>query len=196
MATNIIPTITAREATIKWASSAVTFDGTNPVGSETYAFTLTQAKNMTITPPKGDTEKVDLLGREATTLGAGVPVTGSFQNAIFDEKSWSEAKISGTVIVTADYTNTPVFEVLVSGAGSAVGSYVRYPFGSYTTGQTRVKTGAIVVTLDNGTERMDILLNAPLINFGDIKPTGADGHFEMDFEAMCLPKNFVIDMKT
>jgi len=195
MTGNNVRPIRASQGTLKFSTSQVTYDGSNPVGSETYANTVIQCKNITVTPPKGETEIVHLIGQSATTVGAGVPATGSFQNNVFDEKSFGEASMTCTLVVSGSEAHLPDFIRLATGTGTDVSSYKRHTFGDTTTNKTRNKDGAVILVLDNGYERMDILLNEPYFNVGDVKPTGMDGHFEIDFEAKCLPQDFVIDVK-
>jgi len=190
---NYIPLIHAAQGTLKFATSAVTFDETSLLSSKTFAQTIIQCKNISITPPKGEVEKVDLLGVETITVGAN-NLGGTWQNAVFDEKAWSEATMTCTLILTADQTNQPDFMQLVAQPMSPTGGK-RFTFGSSDTNEGRIKVGAILLTLNNNSEQMDIVLLNPIVNAGDIKPTDMTGHFEMDFEAKVLPKGFAIDIK-
>ena len=70
----------ARHATIKLSTTAVTFDASTNLDDETYATTIISAKDVTITPPKSEVEQVALLGTSAQTIGAGIISTGTFQN--------------------------------------------------------------------------------------------------------------------
>ena len=183
--------------TLKFHSSAVTFDATTVISGETYTDTIIQCKDITVTPPKGEAEKVDLLGTETVTIGAGNPITGVWQNAVYDEKSFSDGEMKCTLVLVGDYTNLPDFLKLTSGTGMDIGpnTYTRFGFGDSTSGQARVTTGAIVLLLNNGAEEVSVVLSSPVVNMGDIKPTGMDGHFELEFEAKCLPKGFAIEIK-
>jgi len=189
----------AAQGVLKFDVQPVTYDGSSSVASK-FASTATVApiiacKDITVTLPKSESEMVHLLGQEATTVGAGVPVTGSFQNAVYDQKATTDASMSCTLVLTGDETNIPDFIQMACGTGLDVGSYRRYTFGDATTNQKRITDGAVVLILDNGLEEVNVLLNEPFFNLGDVKPTGMDGHFEIDFEAKCLPKDCVIDIK-
>ncbi len=134
-----------------------------------------------------------MLGTETTADGAGVPITGTFQNAIFDEKSWSEATMTCTLIVTGNATDLPDFIQIACGVGLDIGDFHRYSFGDSTVGQVRNTAGAVILALANGVETTSILFNKPYANVGDLKPTSMEGHFEIDFEVKCLVKNFIIE---
>ena len=196
---NVVPKFHAAQGTLKFDTAAITFDESNSVASK-FATTATVAaiiscKDITVTTPKGEVEMVNLLGQETTTVGASVPASGNFQNAVYDQKSWSDASMTCTMVLTGDETNLPDFITLATGTGTSLGSYHRHTFGDSTSSHTRNSAGAVVLVLDNGSEEVNVLMNTPYLNLGDIKPTGMDGHFEIDFEAKCLPKNFVIDIK-
>jgi len=193
---NYIPTFHAAQGLLWYDTAEVTF--TESAALDTYFETATTAqvvacKEITITPPKGETEKVDLLGTETTEDGAGVPITGTFQNAIFDEKSWSDATMTCTLILTGNAADIPDFFELACGAGLDIGTRHRYSFGDSTTGQARSSLGAICLNLYNGVQEFNAVFNKPYVNVGDIKPTSMEGHFEVSFEVKCLAKNFVCD---
>ncbi len=193
---NYVPSFHAAQGLLWMDTAEVTYDETSSLISEFTASTCGQivsCKNITITPPKGETEKVDLLGTETTADGAGVPITGTFQNAIFDEKSWSEATMTCTLMVTGNATDLPDFIQLACGIGLDVGDFHRYSFGDSTAGQARNSVGAVILALSNGVETVSLLFNKPYANVGDVKPTSMEGHFEIDFEVKCLAKNFIIE---
>lgn len=196
---NRIPQFSAAQGVLKFDTSAVTFDESSSVGSK-YATTATVAaiidcKDITVTPPKSEAEMVNLLGQESVTVGAGIPVSGSFQNAIYDEKAWADASMTCTLVLTGNETYLPDFLKLATASGTDVGSYKRHTFGNNVSAQARNNAGSVILILNNGLEEMNVLMNKPIFNMGDIKPTGMDGHFEVSYEAKCLPKNFVIDIK-
>jgi len=142
------------------------------------------AKNVTIVEPEGAIEKIDLLGE-----------TNGFQNAELDFKPFGLASISGTLVLSGD----EVLEPWAFGEGEAVPSgsptHHRYQAGDSTSGKTR-KAAAFLVNLDDGTSEVSILLNNAYISkLGDRRIAGADGHWEQDFEAFCLPKDFYIEFK-
>ncbi|MBI2136560.1 hypothetical protein HYU06_05805 [Candidatus Woesearchaeota archaeon] len=185
----------ASHATIKFSTSAVTFDTSTNLDDETYATTVVAAKNITITRPKREVEQVALLGTSTITIGAGNPRTGIFQNAFMDEKNASNAKFSGTLVLTGD----EVFEALATGSGTAIAgtnASTRYSYGDSTaTTGARPTVGAIMITLHNNAtdssgEVFSCVFSNVYVNFGDLKVTGSDGHFEIDVEGECLPEGY------
>ena len=171
----------ARNATAKYQTTAlatVVTTSTLATQSGTAVIFTSVLKDVTIAPPEGTVEKVDFLGE-----------SNGFQNTMFEEKSYGAASISGTMVVDAAET----VELMFGGAGTAVATttYTRYQYGSSASGATRVKVGAMFILLDNGTNKMNILLNNLMITkLGDVKPTGTDGHWERGFEGMCLPNDY------
>lgn len=197
---NYVPSFHAAQGILKFNSAATTFS--ESAALDTFYATVSTAaqligcKNITITPPKGDTEVVQLLGVETVTVGAGVPSGGVFQNTIMDEKSYGEATLTATMIVNGNSADLPDFIQLACGTGAAISTtHLRYTFGSSAANETRVVVGSILLACDNGAEEFNVVMNEPFVNIGDIKPTSMEGHFEIDFEAKCLPKDFVIEEK-
>ena len=144
-------------------------------------------KNVTVVEPEGAVDKQDLLGVDSN----------GFQNAELDEKPFDLAKISGTLVMPGVYdSNNPVLEVFAYGSGTGV------PAGAAT--HTRWQAGdgnrtscAILVNLVSGsTHEVSILLNnAYITKLGDKKIGGPDGHWEQDFEAVCLPRDYYAEIK-
>jgi hypothetical protein len=199
---NHIPAFLASQGNLAYTASQVTYSGSTALSaiSNILDLQVIQCKNLTVTMPKGEVEKQDLLGVESTTVGAGVPITGVFQNAIMDEKPWTNATITGTLIFTAhndgDAAKLPDFVALATGVGDTISTtYHRHSFGDTTATQVRVTAGAIILNLDNGVQEASAMMNEPFVNLGEMKLTGSDGHWELDFEATCLPKNFVLEIK-
>lgn len=197
---NYIPSFHAAQGVLKFDTAAVTFSESAALDTF-YATTATVAqliacKNITITPPKNTPKQVNLLGTETVTVGAAVPMSGTFQNAIIDEGAFSEGKMTCTMILTGDPTNLPDFIILACGSGQAVSTtHYRYSFGASDSGETQNASGSILLNCDNGYEEVSLVMNNPYVVIGDIKPTSMDGHFEVDFEATCLAKNFVLEQK-
>jgi len=157
-------------------------------------------KNVTITPPTTESEQVACLGTESTTAGSGIPATGVYQNAFQDFKNTGNASISGTLALTLANDGTsavmPDFINMATGTGQAISTtHHRHTFGDSTSGQAQLLTGGIFLVFDNGVAAGVALMVNPTVNLGDLKPTGADGHWEVDFTANCLPKNFVIEVE-
>ena len=187
----VVTKFSARVAKIKYSSSAVTFDDSNALDSESTTATVASIKNVTIAIPQGEIEQIPLLGETTNTVGAGIPNTNTSQNAFLDEKNFGLCVVTGTMVVRGDED----FEAMIVGAGTSVTGGTRYTFGDSTSGKTRVTDGALIIDLDNGSEIITFALGNVLMNFGELKPTGADGHFEIDFEASCLPENFGFEYK-
>lgn len=191
----VVTKFSARTATIKFHTSAVTFDVSTLLSAETYSGgTINEAKNITVAMPKSELELIPLLGETTITIGNGVPVASMSQNSIIDEKNWTNAVVTGTLVLDGD----EILETLTSGSGTAVASnsYKRYAPGDSVSGKTRITVGALMIDLNNGSEAVTVVLSNVTINLGEVKPTGADGHFEQDFEATCLPEHFAMDYKT
>ncbi len=196
---NYIPSFHAAQGILKVSTASVTFDETTALDTE-YATASTTVqvvacKNITITPPKGEVELVNLLGVESTTVGAAVPMTGVFQNTIMDEKSWTEGSLTCTLILTGNSKDLPDLIQLACGGGHDIGTHERYSFGSSSSGEVRNIAGSILLNCDNAAEEFNVVMNNPYVNVGDLKPTSMEGHFEIDFEAKCQPKNFVMEEK-
>jgi hypothetical protein len=159
-----------------------------------------QCKDLTITPPTTESEQVPLLGTSSTTAGNGIAATGVFQNALQDFKNTTNASISGTLALTLANDGSsaamPDFINLATGDGQAISTtHHRHTFGDSTSGQSQVLTGGIFLVFDNGDRAGVALMVNPTVNLGDIKPTGTDGHWEIDFTANCLPCNFVLEVE-
>ena len=181
-----------RQGTLKFATSAVTFDTTTALSGETFGTTIVSGKNFTLTPPRSEAKQIDLLGETAVTIGANVPRTGTFQNVAMDEEAYKGAMLKGTLVLRGDED----FEALAAGTGTAItGGYTRYSYGdsTATTGARNVAT-AVLIDLYNGSERFSAVMVKSRINIGDRKPTGPDGHWEVDFDMFCLPEDYAEEL--
>lgn len=157
-------------------------------------------KNLTITPPKTESTQVPLLGATSKTAGNGVVSTGNFQNALTDFKNTENGAISGTLALTLANDGAsaaqPDFINLATGTGMSISTtHKRHTFGDNTANQAQLLTGAIFVAFDNGVQAGVVAMVNPTVNLGDIKPTGADGHWEIDFTATALPSDMVIEVE-
>lgn len=184
-------TIRASKAVVYLKSTAVTVATGDTLVSEFAAATDIQnhVKNLVITPPIGAIDKVDLLG-ETTS---GLQPLQTFQNLLLEEKSWSLAKCTGTILLKP---NEDPFDDMISGDGTqaVTGAYTRRQYGGSDSSKLR-KVGALLVHIPiSATDIRSILLNnAYIVSLGDIKATGADGHLERDFEITCTPDNYADD---
>jgi hypothetical protein len=159
------------------ATTTLDTEFTNSTGGAT-SFTV-YAKDVTITEPEGSIDKIDLLGVDGN----------SFQNALLDHKPYGLARITCTMVLDGDES----IESFVYGTGTqiATNTYTRYQ-----SKDSVRQPCAILVNLDDGTDEVNIVLDeAIIIDLGDRKISGADGHWEMELEAVCLPKDFYIEYK-
>jgi len=185
--------IRAAKGIIYAKSTAVTIDNSTTIISEFTAATDIQCiiKDLTITPPKGEIGKIDLIGETASALEPEF----TFQNYLLEEKSFEFAKLSGTLLFQQD--ESP-FDTMSSGAGIAEPTnYHRYQIGASDSGKTR-KVGAVALHILGAVAATDIktiLFNNCYIMLGDIKATGADGHLEQDFELVCAPENYLEEVR-
>jgi len=166
----------------------VDVDGVTVSTSATLAslFSVIQytAKNIVITPPKGEVDQIDLLGETASTLGN----TLTFQNYLLEEKAFQPAKMTATILFDVIEDR---FDTMAGGVGVQVnsGNYSEYQYGASDSGSVRTQ-GAVLVLFKHGSAIREILLNNAFIVLGDIKATGADGHIERDVELVCAGENF------
>lgn len=151
-----------------------------------------KAKNIVITPPMGEIEKIDMIGETASTLEP----TLTFQNNLVEEKSWTFARISGTLMLDGN-CDEDIFDLMITGAGvSEPTTFKRHQYGASDSGNTRV-VGSIMVHFPMGATTLKSILfnNFYLTKLGDIKSTGSDGHLERDFEGTCTPDNYLEEVR-
>jgi len=188
----------ANECAVSYITTAVAYDAATPLPDEAGFSAVASMKNVTITPPEMTVEKIDCLGSSAQTMGvstitAGASTgiaAGSFQNQALSTQSVGTAKISGTVVVTGD---EQFINILGTGTGAAITTTAsrRHTYGNANASVTRVLVGAMRVALNNSSEELTcVFSNLMITKLGDIKPTGADGHFEREFEGECLAKDY------
>lgn len=162
----------AKEATVKVdAAGTSSFAATTVLDTAASAGTAVegQFKDLSITLPVGDVEKIDLIG-----------TTSSFQNAELDEKPAGLAEISGTLILPGD----ELMESEIFGAGTAAG-------GTHTTYQAGLATRTKVefmLNLDDGTDEVNFAFDNVVVT--EYNPSlNSDGHMEASFTGKCLPKD-------
>lgn len=178
---------------IKFAlSSAVTitsaaaldtfFIGTDAFTDNVQAY----AKNVTIVVPEGAIERLDLLGVDSNY----------FQNAELDMKPFDLGGMSGTLVLQGD----EVLETFFYGTATAISTtHERYQPGKLSSAGR--KEISILMNLDDAlggvtTKEVNVVLDkAYITKLGDVKIAGPDGSFEVDFNAVCLPRNFYIEFK-
>ena len=142
-----------------------------------------KAENITVTEPEGAVEKIDLLGVD----------TNSFQCAVFDQKPFGMVTISGTLVHDEDEVLEAFFSASSSGAsvGTTTIAYTRWQEGN---GSRPLV--AIVVQMIDGTSEVNLALaSAYLTKIGDRRIDSADGHWQQDFEAVCLVKDYYVEYR-
>ncbi len=177
---------------IKVANAITTVDSDGDLSTEisgtsnTYENVQAYAKSVTVAIPSGAVEKQDFLGVDSN----------NFQNAELEDSPFENATVSGTLVLH----DVEILESFYYGTGvSATGTGVSgktYQAGILSSSGR--KDCSILMTLDNGlstTEKRKINVlfnNARISKLGDLKISGPDSHFEIDFEATCLPRDFYI----
>lgn len=128
-----------------------------------------QMKDISITLPIGDVDKVDLMG-----------TTSSFQNAELQENPAGLCEISGTIVVPGD----ELAESIIFGTGTAAG-------GTHTTYQTGLATRpklAILLNVDDGTDEVNFAATNCILT--EYSPSmAADAHLEAKITLKCLPRD-------
>jgi len=181
---------------IKIAAAITAPDATSDLSTEitgttnTYENVQAYAKNVTVAIPEGAADKVDFLGVDS----------GGFQNAELEDKPFDNGGISGTLVLHS----VEVLEAFYYGTGTAA-------TGTGVTGKTYrpgILTSAgrpdvaILLTLDNeltttNKKKINILLNnARITKLGDVRISGPDSHFEVDYTATCLTRDFYLQVLT
>lgn len=161
-----------KEATIKIDAAGTSSFAANVV-LDTAASSGTaitgQFKDINITLPVADVEKVDLMG-----------TTSSFQNGELEEKPSPLAEVSGTIVVPGD----ELMESEIFGAGTAAGgTHKTYQAGLAT--RTKVE---VMLNVDDGTDEVSFAIDNAVVT--EYNPSmAADGHMEATVTFKCLPKD-------
>lgn len=137
-------------------------------------------KDISITEPIGDVDKIDLLGTDSQ----------GFQNAEVEEKPASMGEISGTIVIPGTVASQRAMGVLYGAQTTGPSGYYTFRPGLATRTQN-----AILLDITDGTDEVAIGVAAGYTTAKDIKVTGADGHFEGTFTMKFLPKYYRIDLK-
>lgn len=172
----------ARHVSMKFEdSSSVTIDtSTNLFESFSDGTEITTAKNVTVTEPELSVDKIDMLGVNAN----------DFQNQEKQKNPVEMATISGTLVLDSD----EVLETIVDSSGTTISTTkaaTRYQIGS---GDEVDVTFVVKLEGSDGSNSVQFGFDeATLQRIGDIRLDSADGHWEQDFEAVCLAKNFYIE---
>lgn len=193
----------AKQGTSAYSSGAITWDNATPLDNETFTANINELKEITVATPEYAYEKIDCIGNSAQTVGANAKtegtatgvVAGNFQNQAVQETAVGMWTITGTQVMTGD---EQVQDVLGLPAGQAItGGYTRYAFGSFTAAGASTRNGVsgFRLYLNNSSEEACVVVTNVYVKLGEIKPTGADGHWERNFELTCLAKDGAFEFK-
>lgn len=198
---NHIPLVHAAQGALYYDTDASSIDFSGALNALVAADEqVIMCKEISVTVPQVNSEQVPLLGTTATTAGSGVLNTGTFQNAIQDYKNATNAEMSGTLALTLANDGTspvlPDFINLASGTGQAISTtHHRHTFGDSASNQAQNLGGAIFLVFDNNVVAGTAAMINATVTITDIKPTGADGHWEISFTANCLPCDFALEVE-
>ena len=167
--------------------------------------TIYKVKNLTLTPSMSEIERIDLWGEDALdTVGSNVLVTGTWQIQAMDEKSWTLGKAAFTLVMSSDEAgsttpNADNVETLFHGSSQIdvadSPAFTRMVYGDLVTSPP-ILVGNLGFVFNNGTQIMNVqMVRARVTKMGDMRITGADGHWEMDCEAVCFAQDFVREVE-
>ncbi len=196
-----------RHRTGAYVTGAVAYDASTALEDETMTANIAELKNLEITVPEQTVEQVkcagnyqQTIGANANTVGTATGVTpGYWQNTMMHQNSPTNWKVTGTAVFIGDEQFSHILGLGASQAISGSPAGTRYGIGTFTSGAaiTQNVIGGIRAIYNNDSEEVTVMLtNVFITKRGLIKPTGADGQFEIDFEAECLPRNGAIEFKT
>jgi len=199
--------IHARNAALYVSKAAITFDAATSLNLETGIGSAFKVKTLTITPPESEVELINCWGSDVIdTVGAGVPVTGTFQHQALDKKAFTLGKVTGTLLFSHDEAGATTpndgavvdnIESLFYGKANNITddpAYNRFVSGDLAVGNPTITVGNMIFVFNNGAGIVNVgMVNVRVTKMGDIKPTGADGHWEQEFEAVCLAKDFLME---
>lgn len=193
----------ARHGTAAYATGAITWDNSTPLDNETFTANVAELKDITVTYPEQAYEKVDFLGNSAQTVGANAQtpgtatgvVAGNFQNQAIQTTAVGMWQVTGTLVAKGD---EDFVDLLGLGTSQSItGGYTRYAVGDIAAAGNFVRNtlGSFRLYLNNGSEEEAIVVSNVHVSLGELKPTGADGHYERDFTIMCLAKDGAVEFK-
>lgn len=199
----VVTKFQSRHATLAYATGALTWDATTLIDGETMT-PIVEIKDVTVTTPEHGVETLPCLGNTAQTIGANTRTAGTatgiigatFQNKALVATSLGNWKFEGTLVCIGD---EQFQHILGLDSGTAITGGTRYAVGNIHTSFYWAKNmlGSMRIYLNNGSEKMSVgMSNTWVTKIGDIKPTGADGHFEVDFSVECMPKDGAIEWLT
>lgn len=190
----------ARHGTVAYATGAITWDTTATIDGESMT-SVAEVKDITVTTPEQGVEQIPCLGSIAQTIGANHRTAGTATGIVaatwqcmgLQGTSFSNYKMEGTLVLTGV---EQMQQVLGLGTSTTIGTTdSRYAVGDLSSGAfVKNQLGSARIFLNNGTQTMSVgMSNIWVTKIGDIKPTGSDGHFEVDFSMECLPKDGAVE---
>ncbi len=199
----MVTSFKAREGTFAYGTSAVTWDSSTQGDAESLTANVSSLKNVTVVVPEQEFEKVDCLGNLQQTIGANAQTVGVatgvtpgyWQCQALIPQSIGVCTMSGTMVFTGD---EQFVDILGLGTSQAItGGNTRYGVGTLTSGAALTQNflGVLRLFLNNSSEDVNALATNVHMKIGEVKPTGADGHYEAEFEAMCLAHDFALEFK-
>ena len=162
-------------------SSAVTINSTASLASIASAMTeiTVQLKNCKLQTPKLKPTQIGTLGVDSR----------GYRNAKKGFERSEMASIKGDMVVIKGLNS---LLVVASDSTAAVGA----------TGYTRVVRGSaspkdlsMVVSLDDSSDAMYMMLHKATFSFGEIDIDDGETHAKCSFEASCLPSDYYEDIK-
>ena len=193
----------ARQGHSAFASGAITWATATKLSDATFTAAINELKDVTVTYPELAYEKVDFIGTTAQTIGVGTEniaastgvVAGNFQNQAIQETAVGMWVITGTQVVSGD---EQFEDILALGSAQAItGGNSRYAIGAFNANgsSTRNNLGSYRLFLNNGSEEECIVVSNIRVKLGELKPTGADGHYERSFELTALARDGAVEFK-
>ena len=196
----------ARHLTAAYITSAVTYDISTALEDETMTANIAELKNLEITVPELAVEQIRCAGNYSQTIGASHRTVGTatgvtpgyFQNMMMHQNSATNWKASGTAVFTGDEQFSHIIGLGTSTAVAGTPASTRYAVGDFTSAGaiSHNLLGGLRAIYNNASEESTVMMtNIWITKIGNIKPTGSDGHFEVEIELESLPKDGTIEFK-
>lgn len=125
-------------------------------------------KDISLNMNPGDVAKVDTHGTDAS----------GYQNQYLEENTPDVFELTGTLVLPKDQT----IDAVISDDTTAVSTtHTRYNYGK----AVRARISALFLLEDSSDYWAQAIENS-VLTVRNVKPTGADGHFEMEITLKCL----------
>lgn len=160
-------------------ASNVSIDASGPIDADfgTGSAVAGVYKDLRITLSQPDVDQINLVGSD----------TAGFQNAELEEKPPVLTEMSGTLVLPGD---EGVEEFFFDAGTVVAGGYTRYQ-----PGKSSVRKLAFLINLTDGTDVVNIAMDNMVGTSGEIRLTGADGHWETSYSGKCLARDAFIEFK-